>query len=521
MRQPRSTGPRRFARRLRRRVARATRGRLGPSQLGPVRIGPLTLGPVTLGSVSLGRAGSSPWLRRGVLVAALLGVAFMPYSSSGGPAVASQAGCHAGCHTGEQNMLRWTRPLPGSWNVLPGLSGTVPVSGLAYTAAGNGVVALGAGMTVYAYAASTGRPLWQDPLAGFPAGTAIVSVRIWPGEVTVGVSYQNRRTEVVIATSTGVVTGEYPAARFGGAVAGSAKFTVIVGNTAVTSYDNATRHVRWQRSTGQVTQGWQTDGKYLYVAESVGGILGSAPVTAVRRIDTGTGTPQQILPAEPIDGALYQGAAAFSGTLAAAFRGVLLFSAASGVTAYSGTTGERLWSMAGAVPEGADPQQGRFYLTRGSSLVAVSPLTGRIRATAPIGGLYAVRGGVALGLDPGADGDAWGYSLAAQRVAITVPALAWPHYFVDVSGIGGSADLGSDLVVIATCAKVGPAVSAQPSPTTSFGLSSPPASPSSSATSSPPASSSPSVSPSPSPTTSPAAPAPQACLLPRLVALSL
>ena len=57
-------------------------------------------------------------------------------------------------------------------------------------------------------------------------------------------------------------------------------------------------------------------------------------------------------------------------------------------------------------------------------------------------GLYGVRGGVALGLDQGPDGDAWGYDVARQRVVWTTPRLPWPHYFVDLSGIGGSADAG-------------------------------------------------------------------------------
>src|SRR5205085_4550579 len=98
---------------------------------------------------------------------------------------------------------------------------------------------------------------------GFPAGAAIVSVRTWPGEVTAGVSYQvaghRQRTEVVISAAAGTVAGRYPAAVFGGAVAASPKYTVIVGATAVTSYDNATGHIRWQRPTGPVAQAWRAD----------------------------------------------------------------------------------------------------------------------------------------------------------------------------------------------------------------------------------------------------------------------
>jgi hypothetical protein len=388
-------------------------------------------GPARFGWIRLGTASGSPWLRRGALAAVLLVLALVPYPLLGGPAIVPAAACRTTCHPGQQNMLKWTRPLPGSWNLLPGLSGTVPANGQAFAAAGSGMVALGTGMTVYAYSAASGKLLWQDPLTEFPAGAAIVSVRIWTGEVTVGVSYQGQRTEVVLAAPAGVQTGQYPAALFGGAVAGTASYTVIVGATAVTSYANGTGHVRWQRSTGKIAQAWQADGRYLYVAESQGGYLGSAPITALRRIDIVTGAPQEVLPVEPLGSSSVQDGTGFDGSLAAAFDGVVLFSSAAGVTAYSGSTGVRLWSMAGVVPEGADPQQGRFYLTRGSSLVAVIPLTGRIRATVPSGGLYVVRDGVALGLDLGASGDAWGYYLAGQRVAMTAPGLGWPHYFVD------------------------------------------------------------------------------------------
>ena len=50
-----------------------------------------------------------------------------------------------------------------------------------------------------------------------------------------------------------------------------------------------------------------------------------------------------------------------------------------------------------------------------------------------------VRGGVALGLDGGANGDGVGVDMAAGRVTWTSLALPWPHYFSDLSGLGGSA----------------------------------------------------------------------------------
>ena len=266
-----------------------------------------------------------------------------------------------------------------------------------------------------------------------------------------------QRTEVVIATADGpsaAVTGRYPAGTFGGAVAGSQKYTVIVGATAVTSYDNATGHVRWQRPAGPVAQAWRTDGNWLYLAESAGGFVASAPVTALRRIDLTTGAE---LVVRPLEGP------SFTGVLSTAFDGVVLFSSAAGVTAYSGATGVRLWSARGAVPEGTDLHPRRVYLTEGANLVGADPQTGRVEATASgsavngAAGVYVVRNGVALGLDQGGNGDAWGFDLAAERVTLAAAGLPWPHYFVDLGGVGGSADPAGNLVVIAACTQLAPA----------------------------------------------------------------
>jgi hypothetical protein len=131
---------------------------------------------------------------------------------------------------------------------------------------------------------------------------------------------------------------------------------------------------------------------------------------------------------------------------------------------------------------------------------------------------------VALGLDQGANGDAWGYDIGAQRVTLTAAGLPWPHYFVDLSGIGGSADPDSDLVVIAACAQLAPGSPASASPSSA----SPSGSPSGTPTSTPaqtataPESSagSGSASSTPSPSASPSAPG-QGCLRPELVALNL
>jgi len=284
----------------------------------------------------------------------------------------------------------------------------------------------------------------------------------------------------------------------------------------VTSYDNATGHIRWQRPTGPVEQAWRTDGSSLYVAESASGFLGSAPVTALRRIDLATGAEYVVQPLEGLS---------FPGTLSAAFDGVVLFSSAGGVTAYNGTTGERLWFIGGGVPEGTDPRRQRIYLTEGSNLVGVNPLTGRITATASgsavngSAGVYVVRDGVALGLDQGAGGDAWGYDVSAQRVTLAAPGLPWPHYFVDLDGVGGSADPASSTVVIAACTQLAPAnpvtpgTASSPTPlsTPSPALTTPGTLASGSASATPGAGASP----------SPSRPAGQGCLHPELVALSL
>jgi hypothetical protein len=454
------------------------------------------------GRIRLGVAGASPRLRRWVLALVLIGVALLPYPSLGAVSGVPAAACRSDCRAGSvPSMIQWNRPLTGSWQVVAGLTGTVPAAGLAYVSVGYGVAALGAGLTVSAYSAKTGAPLWGDGLTGFPAGAAIVSVRTWPGEVTAGVSYTSaghlERTEVVISRSTGTPSGRYPAAVFGGAVWGSAQYTVIVGPTTVTSYDNATGRARWRLSTGQVQLAWRTDGGTLYMAESATGFLGSAPVTALRQINLATGAQVLIRPLEGLS---------FPGTFSAAFDGVVLFSSAAGVAAYYGTTGAWLWTIGGAVVEGTDPQKQRIYLTRGSNLVAVNPITGQVTATASgsavygSAGLYAVRDGVALGLDQGPNGDAWGYDISAQRVTLSAAGLGWPHYFVDLSGVGGSADPASDLVIIAACTQLAPRtpVSASPSASPSG---SPGATPSGSPSATP--SGSPSATPSGSPSATP------------------
>jgi hypothetical protein len=398
--------------------------------------------------VARGRHG---WLRRWVLVGVLVAVAFAPDQASGAP---SAAGC--GAHRcGRDGVVLWARPLPGSWTAASETLGTVPAGAAqAYAAAGKAVAAIGSGMTVLGYAARGGQQLWTTALSGFPAGSRIVSVRVWPGVVTVGVARPRRsgapggpQSTVVLSAGAGRQLRSFPAAPFGGAITADARHTVIIGLTAVTSYDNATGRVSWARATGSAAQGWQKSGETLYVTEAAGGDLGSQPVTALRRISLRTGAEQVI---RARDGS-------FTGRLGAVLDGVVLFSGAPGVSAYSGRTGKLMWQRAGALPAGVDVVRGLFYLAAGSTLAGVLASTGRTQAriTGANGsgsaGVYGVRNGVALGLDQGQAGEAWGYDVAAQRVIWTTRTLPWPHYFVDLSGIGGSADPGSRTVILTAC----------------------------------------------------------------------
>jgi hypothetical protein len=393
------------------------------------------------------------WLRRGVLAGALVAVAFTPGQASG----SSSSGCTAS-RCGAAGIVRWVRPLPGSWTATSDVLGTVRAAqgggGQAYAAAGRDVAAIGFDMTVYAYSARSGDPLWAKELTGFPAGSQIVSVRVWPGVVTVGVARgpeldaasSSQRT-VILTAGAGRQLHSYPAAPFGGAIAADTRNTVVVGSTAVTSYDNATGRVSWSRATGHASQDWRSDSGHVYVAQAAGGYLGTGPVTALRKISLRTGAEQIVRPS----------GGSFNGRLSAVLRDVVLFSGAQGVSAYSGTTGQFLWRRAGAVPESVDVTAGLFYLTVGSTLTGVQPWTGRTQARvtgvngADSGGVYGVRNGVALGLDLGPLGEAWGYDVTSQRVIWTTRPLPWPHYFVDLSGIGGSADPDNATVLLTAC----------------------------------------------------------------------
>ena len=398
------------------------------------------------------------WVRRVSFAAVLVVAAITPgQASSGSLGQCQNNPCVAA------GTVRWARLLPGSWVAQNGMTGTTPEQGQAYAALGTDVAAVGLGTTVAAYAAGTGEPLWVTSLTGFQPGAAIISVRAWPGVVTIGVALPAAagpgtasatgpvRDEVVLRAATGRLVRVYPAAQFGGAVAASGARTVIVGQRSVTSYANRTGKVLWSRPTGEVPQAWQVDGNHLYMSMAAGAYQGAAPVTGLRRIDLNTGAERIVRPHGP----------AFTGALSLAFGGVVLFADATAVRAYGETTGRLLWNYRGALPDAVDAAAGRLYLISGNTLAEVDPVTGRMlahvagAAAASSSGLYAVRNGDVLGIDHGAVGKAWGYNVAAQQVLWTSRPLPWPHYFVDLSGIGGSAPPDQDAVLLAICAQVG------------------------------------------------------------------
>ena len=114
-----------------------------------------------------------------MLAAVLIAVALVPYPVTGATGTPPAAACRGGCQPGTMpSMVKWMATLPGTWVAAPGLTGTVPSSGLAYAATGGGVAAVGVGLAVYAYSATTGALEWQNTLSGFPAGRHRVRARL-------------------------------------------------------------------------------------------------------------------------------------------------------------------------------------------------------------------------------------------------------------------------------------------------------------------------------------------------------
>ena len=348
-------------------------------------------------------------------------------------------------------IARWSRPLPGSWIAQNGVEGTIYSHGQAAAAAGNGLAVIGFGLTVSAYDLTTGLPRWTKTLTGLPSGSVIASVLPWRGVLTVGVSSPGSgpAAVTVLRSATGKQIRTYRAEDAGGAVQAGRRRTVIVGPASVTSYVNATGRVAWTDPTGPAVQAWRVAGRKLYVTVSAGGVVGTAPVRAVRQIDLRTGVERLIKPH----------GRSFSGMLTRVIGSDLVFSSSTGLSMYSVANGHLTGYRARAVSEWADPVQNVLYANIAGVLTGIDPATGRNEpdkgATIPAGA-YGVRAGVALGLNPGDQGAAWGYSLAQRRVIWMTKGLPYPHYFfAEPSGLGGSADRSSGMVLLVTCGATG------------------------------------------------------------------
>jgi len=277
----------------------------------------------------------------------------------------------------------------------------------------------------------------------------------------------------MLSAATGRQIRIYPAATYGGAVAADSGGTVIVGAHAITAYDNATGRVRWSRHIGPTGQAWRVTGDTIYL---VAGSTGAAGKVTVRRIDLQTGIEADKTLHAQTGTAPSSLSAIAPGSLSDAAGNVVLFSGADGVRAYDSNTGSLVWCMANSLPckyrtfgavELADSGQGTVYLASGSHLLGVDIASGSHVSSAPISvasSLYAVISGVALGLDENALGEAWGYNLRTRRIAWTSASLPWPHYFVDLSGLGGSISPGSTIALLATCPDVGAAANANTAP---------------------------------------------------------
>jgi hypothetical protein len=453
--------------------------------------------------------GPATWAKRAFVAIVLVGAAVIPgRASSGQPQHCAGIRCTAA------GSILWTASLPGLWLAQPGVSGTIPAKVGAYAATGGGLAVIGAGTSVSAFDEGTGKRLWRVALTGVPAGSAVVGVRAFSQVIAVGVAPQlltaspgktsrsggssrgrssrgrpSRgrpgsglpdvgRYEVMLSAATGRQIRIYPAATYGGAVAADNDSTVIVGARAITAYFNATGRVIWSRAIGETGQAWRVTGDTIYVTDS-GRSAGASGSTTVRRIDLRTGTEQTMRTAAgTVPGCAVGAGTAGSqsiaaqtapGSLSDAAGNVVLFSGANGVRAYNGTSGDLKWCRSSADVELADSgaDGSVAYMASGNRLLGVDISDNHVVSSAPISvaaSLYAVTSGVALGLDENGLGEAWGYDLKTRRIVWTSASLPWPHYFVDLSGLGGSTSPGGTIALLATCADVGAALSTNSAP---------------------------------------------------------
>jgi outer membrane protein assembly factor BamB len=383
----------------------------------------------------------------------LIGAVVIP-----GRATSQQTQHCSGARCRAAGSILWTANLPGRWLAETGVTGTVPSPDAGYTALGGSLAVFAEGLRVTAFRLDTGSQAWQTTISGLPSGSEIVGVRAFGSVVAVGVQpppgVAPERYEVIVSAATGSELRSYPAAAYGGAIAADGASVVVVDQTAVTAYANSTGRVLWSGAVGPPGQPWRVSGQYVYVAQPDG----SAGVLQVRRISLSTGAEVVLRP---------PGGSVYPGTLSAVVDGVMLFSTPGEVAAYDGDTGGPLWHKPQMVLELADPSASAVYLASGTALVGLDIASGTVVSRASLsvaGSLYWVSGGVALGLDQNALGDAWGYSLGSHRVLWTATGLPWPHFFVDLSGLGGSASPGGRVVLIATCARVGPKPTATSAP---------------------------------------------------------
>jgi outer membrane protein assembly factor BamB len=395
------------------------------------------------------------WARRALLAIVLVGAAVIPGRAS------SHVSQHcAGPRCTAAGSVLWTSALPGSWLAEPGVSGTVTSQNGAYAGTGGGLAVVGTGTTVTAFTESTGKRLWSVVLTGVRTGSDIVGVRAFRGVVAVGIAppagQAGTRSEVILAAATGGEIRSYAAASYGGAVRADAYSTVIVGAQSVTAYANTTGRMIWRRATGPASQTWRVTGQTLYMTDSPDSLGSTVP--ALRRINLRTGAERIVRPRH---------GKAFPGTLSDAVNGIVLFSGSDSVWAYNGETGRLLWHRPSTDLELASSEQRTVYLTQGNQLLGVNISTGRVVSSAAVSvttSLYWVDNGVALGLDQNSLGDAWGYNLRTSQIVWSSGSLPWPHFFVDLSGLGGSATQASDIVLLATCAQVGSAATPNSAP---------------------------------------------------------